>query len=355
MKITKLLLAAIVILLLISALPSGSASLTIDMSLPDVTMDEDMDALGEFNLHDYFSDDNSRIDFSSISGDNKIEVAIHGDGAVDFSAPKDWYGTEEVTFIASEGEQEISDTILVTVTPVNDPPLILMPIPDLPAFEEDTTLTDAINLNAHFQDVDNALTFSYSSEFIRVHIDDDGYVDIFAPDDWHGTEEVTFSASDGESDISDEVFIEVAPVNDAPKCAVNVLSISLKRDESPKILELEDYFTDVDDNSLTFELSGNHRINYEINTQKGQLILYAPQDWSGEEFITLKAKDLSGETSSMQIVVIASGNMDSSGQMFYLFGLVLALAISGVRLQMVGRKRSVKSPVKLGSYRFYKR
>ena len=152
------------------------------------------------------------------------------------------------------------------------------------------------------------------------------------------------------------MLIAVNPVNDAPRCTVNVLSVSLNRDDSATTLDLKDIFSDIDDayEDLTYEISGNNKINCELTPQKGQLTLHAPQDWSGEEFITLTVKDSSGETSSMQIVVITSQGVNSSGYMFYLLGLVLAFAITGVRLQMVGRKRNVRSPVKLSSYRNYK-
>lgn len=354
LKIRGFLLAIIAVLILTSAAsPIASADLTTKVSIPDVTMSEDEMALSKINLCDHFSNDKSQIHFSSMSADNKIEVTIHEDGSVDFSAPEDWYGTDEVTFIASDGEQQISDTILVMVEPANDPVLLLKPLSDI-AFEEDGGLEDALNLNAHFMDIDSALTFSYSSDSIIVKIDDNGYVDFSAPQDWYGKEKVIFFASDGEFKVSDEVLVTVRPVNDAPRCCVNFASIGLDSTKHPKTIELGDYFTDVDDEVLAYDIKGNDRIKAEINTQEGELILDAPEDWSGEEVITLSATDSSGETSSVQIVVIATRGPDSSGLVFYLFGLVLAVAISGVRLQIAGRKRTLKSPVKLSSYRHYK-
>jgi hypothetical protein len=354
LKISRLLLATITLLVLVSGvLPLASADLTTRAAIPDVIIAEDETAWGRINLYDHFSDDGGWLHFSSLSADNKIAVTINEDGSVDFSAPKDWYGKDEVTFIASNGQQQASDTILVTVEPINDPVLVLTPFPDI-TFKEDGGLKGAMNLNTHFQDIDSTMSFSYSSEFIMVKINDNGYVDFYAPNDWYGTEWVTFSASDGEFVATKEVLVTVTPENDAPRCCVNIASIGLNTDQRSITMELKDYFTDVDDDVLSYKIVGNQGIKAELNAEQGQLVLKAPEDWSGEEILTLTATDSSGEASSVQIVVIATRGTDSSGQVFYLLGLVLAVAIVGVRLQFAGRKRIQKSPVKLSNYRYYK-
>jgi hypothetical protein len=343
-----------VMLMVSAALPTASAKLTIKEQFDDIIMDEDETALSEINLYDHFSSDNNQMYFSATTADSKVQVIIHDDGSVDFSAPDDWYGTEEIVFTASDGEQEASATVIVRVRPVNDSPSLFEPLPDL-NFEEDDSIPAALDLNEYFQDIDSILDFSYSSDSIIVQISDEGQVDFSALKDWNGAEEVRFFASDGELLASDSVMVTVNPVNDAPRSKVNVASIGLNADESQKTLDLKAIFSDVDDEALTYEITGFRRVNCDIDSQNGRLILYAPEDWSGKEFLTLTARDPSGGSSSVQIVVIVTGGAGSSGQMFYLFGLILALVIAGVRLQVAGRKRPGKSPVKLGSYRHYKR
>ena len=354
MKIKRLHLAIITLFIMISGLlPIAQGELIVRQEIPDITMSEDETALGVINLYSHFSNDKEWLQFSFLSADNKIEVVIHDDGWVDFSAPKDWYGTDEVTFIASDGQQQASDTIFVKVEPVNDPVLLLSPLLDI-YFEEDGDLKGAFNLNTYFQDIDSILDFSYSSDSIIVQIDDEGYVDFYAPNDWYGTERVEFSASDGEYVVTEEVLVTVTSLNDAPRCKVNIASIGLNADQRSKVMELKNYFIDVDEEPLSYIIEGNRRINAELNAEQEQLILKAPEDWSGEEILTLTAKDSSGEASSVQIVVIATRGSDSSGQVFYLLGLGLAIVIAGVRLQLAGRRRSLKSPIKLSSYSHYK-
>jgi hypothetical protein len=326
---------------------------TITAPIIDVTIEEDETAQNEIDLDDYFSSDVSQISFASLSADNKVDVTIHEDGEVDFTAPSNWFGCEEVIFIASDGEQEISDTILVTVNPKNDAPQVLTPLPDLD-FNEDTVEFNALNLYNHFQDIDSSLSFSYTSEHVIVQINTDGSVDFSAPDDWNGAEEVTFSASDGELHVSDTMMVTVEPVNDPPTNKMVISAVCLKSDYEGKTLDLNDYFTDSDNELLTFQISGNKQIKAEVIPETGQMKLSVPEKWSGEEILTITASDSSGKSSSMQMVVIVTSQKDTSGYAFYLVGLVVALAVTGVRLQHAGRKRTIKSPVDLNSYRHYK-
>jgi hypothetical protein len=354
LKSARILLPVIaVFLLIVSLVPSASATLTLAEPIVDVDLVEDETAQAEIDLDNYFSSDISQISFSSVSADNKVDVTIQEDGAVDFTAPSNWFGSEEIIFIASDGEQEISDTIFVTVNAKNDAPQVLTPFSELD-FKEDTVKANALNLYDHFQDIDSSLSFSYTSEHVIVQINTDGSLDFSAPDNWNGAEEVTFSASDGEFHVSDALVVKVEPVNDSPTNKKVFTAVCLKSDYEGKILDLNDYFTDSDNELLTFQISGNKQIKAEAIPESGRMKLSVPEKWSGEEILTITATDSSGESSSMQMVVIVTSQRDTSGYAFYLVGLVVALAVTGARLQHAGRKRTIKSPVDLNSYRQYK-
>jgi hypothetical protein len=354
LKSARILLPAIAVLMLIvSLLPSASATLTLAEPIVDIDLAEDETARNKIDLNDYFSRDMSQISFSYVSSDNKVDVTIQEDGTVDFTAPSNWFGREEVIFIASDGEQEISDTIFVTVDAENDAPQVTTPLSDL-VFNEDTVKSNGLNLYNHFQDIDSSLLFSSTSEHVIVHINLDGSVDFSAPDDWNGAEEVTFSASDGDFKVSDAMIVTVEPVNDPPTNNRVFTSVCLKSDYEGKILNLNDYFTDSDNELLTYQISGNKRIIAEVIPESGHMKLSVPEKWSGEEILTITASDSSGKSSSIQMVVIVTSQRDTSGYAFYLVGLVVALAVTGVRLQQAGRKRTIKSPVDLNSYRHYK-
>lgn len=356
MKVFRLLLAFMVIISLVFAvLPSASASLTVKEPIEDITIDEDIAIEDKLNLDNHFSNGDGEISYSYSSSDNKIDIRINEDKSVDFSTPKDWFGAEEITFIATEGEQKVSDTVWVSIEPVNDAPELISPLLDPEAFLEDSKVQAVFNLNEHFLDIDSILSYSHSAENIIVTISNDGDVGFEAPLNWFGSEEVEFTASDGEHDISDTVLVTVNPVNDDPVLDVNLESISLNGDSRTNTLELTKLFSDVEDEELTFQVTGSSKIKIEIIKETGQLKLEAPEDWNGKELITVTATDSQGASQSLQFVVVTTKGTDySQGPIFYLTGLVLAIGIAGVRLQVAGRKRVIKSPVKLESYRHFK-
>ncbi|UCC93325.1 MAG: VCBS repeat-containing protein, partial [Thermoplasmata archaeon] len=93
-----------------------------------------------------------------------------------------------------------------------------MPDPDM---MEDTSDSEWLNLTTAFGDPDgDSLTWSVGSvpQHLTVTIDHEtGTVTIVPEADWNGAENVTFVASDGELQVSQEVEVIVHPVNDAPK------------------------------------------------------------------------------------------------------------------------------------------
>jgi len=92
------------------------------LPIPDITFKEDSILDHALYLPDYFEDpDAEELLFSH--DQEMLEIEIEERGWVNFKAKRDWFGTEEVTFRASDTHQAIAeDIILVTVLPVNDAP-----------------------------------------------------------------------------------------------------------------------------------------------------------------------------------------------------------------------------------------
>jgi parallel beta-helix repeat protein len=87
------------------------------------------------------------------------------------------------------------------------------------AIKEDHTDHSTINLFRWFKDKNNdPMLFSYKgSDNIKVYIYQGNGTVILIPDkDWSGQETLTFTASDGIFELSDNVTITVIPVNDPP-------------------------------------------------------------------------------------------------------------------------------------------
>lgn len=87
------------------------------------------------NLNDIFYDpvEFDPLEFSKL-GDVNLDAVIGADGNLNITPPENWNGAESITFYASDGQAQISDTLLVIVEPVNDPPILNHTAPQV-AFE----------------------------------------------------------------------------------------------------------------------------------------------------------------------------------------------------------------------------
>ncbi|UCG70719.1 MAG: hypothetical protein JSV09_06875, partial [Thermoplasmata archaeon] len=122
--------------------------------IPDVVFYEDEYISHRFNVNDFFSDRDGDALFFTY-GHKHVQVLIHENGSVDFSADENWYGIENITIRATDTTGAlVEDIITVTVLPVNDPPQITQ-IPDQEGFVGATWVLD---LRSYVHDHDNNIS-----------------------------------------------------------------------------------------------------------------------------------------------------------------------------------------------------
>ncbi len=155
--------------------------------------------------------------------------------------------TGQFTLTASDGQggQTASDSIFVTVTPVNDQPIVFSPLPDI-TFDEDGYHDGLTDLNLFFRDVDNpVLEFTSVSDNPSILVNIVGSaVNISALPNANGQSNVTFTASDGELNVSDLILVTVNPLNDAP--VVSPIDPVVFDEDNQTTINLAQYVTDVD-------------------------------------------------------------------------------------------------------------
>jgi len=278
--------------------------------IPDATFDEDGSHSGTF-LDDYVTDpDNIPAEMTwTYTGDTDVIVDIDpSTHEVVFTAPTNWNGSNEVTFTAKDsGESSGSDTITVTVNPVNDPPVV-DPIPDV-SFDEDGSHSE-IELDDYVSDIDNTdddITWTFTdSDNIIVYVDiaSGRRANFMALPDWNGSEIITFTAKDpGELSDNYSITVTVNAVNDAPAVYI-APDVSFDEDSSDTI-DLDDYVTDPDNTAaeMTWTYTGNTDVTVDIKPTTHVVTFAAPANWNGGETITFTAKD-PGELSGSDSVTI---------------------------------------------------
>jgi hypothetical protein len=127
-------------------------------TIPPRSFDEDTTLLATYDLSQYFSDrENDTITYS-MTGGVHVKANITG-SMVTLYADKDWFGSEQVKFVATEEDQSTnSNVVTITVNAVNDAP-VLSALNDLTFVEG-----DYINVNATATDADrDTVGITYSA------------------------------------------------------------------------------------------------------------------------------------------------------------------------------------------------
>lgn len=98
--------------------------------MPDVSFSEGTTDRGAYKLTDYFAEPAGGLLFWSV-GNSHIGVVIQANGSVDLTSPLGWWGTESVTFRATDSQGALQeDTVRITVIHVDRAPSFL-PVPEI--------------------------------------------------------------------------------------------------------------------------------------------------------------------------------------------------------------------------------
>ncbi|MDD5133750.1 MAG: tandem-95 repeat protein, partial [Candidatus Nanoarchaeia archaeon] len=278
-------------------------------TIPPVQMYEDMPetAKPQIDLDNYVNDvDNTPAEMHwTISSDKPeiVDAIINADNTLSYDLAQDYFGHATLTVTACDLENACdSETIFVTVVPMNDAPIVNILVTDI-NFDEDTTYTTTWSLNdpTILQDVDNILneiTWTYSgNNFVQVKINNDKTITFTAPANWNGgPETITFTATDiGNLFGSDSITVTVNPVNDAPVLD-DIHDIIFDEDTNYTITNIDSYVSDVEDSfdQLEWSASGNVNIAVEFN-KVAKTIKFVPNaNWFGQEDITIRVTDSDG-------------------------------------------------------------
>lgn len=260
-----------------------------------------------------------RLDHYVIDPDNsdaEINWAVHGNKNLNVNfdtsrvatiTPYDenWYGSETITFVASDpGQLKDSTSTTFTINNINDPPIIL---PMGNRTTNEGAKFDPINLDNFVIDSDNSVEQISWQVAGNVHL---GYEIInriltVAPldHDWAGNEWLIIIASDlgGLSD-SLKVLFTVIPVNDPPKVSSIAGQQQFLGDDFTPI-NLDDYVTDPDhrDDELTWSYRGNNNLLVSL-TNRTATISRSNTNWIGSEMIVFIAADPLGAKDSTSVL-----------------------------------------------------
>ncbi|SCZ48875.1 hypothetical protein SAMN05216279_1385 [Pseudomonas oryzihabitans] len=230
------------------------------------------------------------------------QVALSGNVAT-FKPPADWNGSTSFTYRAqdSAGAWSATATVQITVTPVNDAPVV-----------QDATLTTAEDtpgsLELSATDIDSPAPSRF--EIVTVPPAAAGTAAIqgktlsFTPaPDWNGSTALSYRAQDdaGAWSAPATIRISVTPVNDAPVAQQKTLALDEDTQASVQLTA-----TDVDSPTPTvFDLIALPPASVGQVTLAGATATFKPaKDWNGTTQFTYRAQDTAGAWSSPAAVAV---------------------------------------------------
>ena len=270
-----------------------------EINLPQMfTFNEDEELT--LNFISYIEDEDGDDLTLDVFGNENINIQIDEDNSVTFTNyNQDWNGMEEnIIFSVSDGEFLIEQEISVTVIPINDPPILN--ITEDFEFDEEGSLTTnfATFITQTYGESEELILSATNSSHIDVQItlyyDDITFESSI--ENWFGTENITFSLSDGEFTVNQTIPITVNPVNDMS--IASDITVETNEDIPVEIILTG---SDADGDDLTFEV-----IDAPINGTYESNIYTPTENYFGTDSFTYRAFDgeLYSEIATVSITII---------------------------------------------------
>ena len=244
-------------------------------------------------------------------------------------------GTTTITVTVSDGEIAVSDTFLLTVGAVNDPPVI-SGLPDV-TFNEDESTT--LQLDQFVQDADHdSSQINWSAAIlggestssldktssqpknVTITIDGSTRIATFqSAQNFFGSGiQAVFTATDpGGLTDKDTITVNVLPVNDPPQFLIPLPPVELIQGQhyAIPIILLWAIVEDVDDpdSTLTWSIEESAHITGGVNDDS--VWAQAGTDWTGTETLTITVSD--GELSDstpLVVTIVAPAGIEDRGR-----------------------------------------
>ena len=270
-------------------------------SIPDIIIFEDSSD-STLNLYDYVSDvDNDKDELRfEVSYYKNVNVVIND--KVEIIPPADWSGVDTLIFTAFDPSGAYStDTVVVTVIPVNDSPKIVN-LGNF-TFNEDDSLT--IYLNQFAYDIDDSITELkweiYGGENISFLLSDSSVI-FRSVLDWNGKEDFTFILTDT-AGLKDSTVIDISvrDINDPPVIVFEDTTFVINEDDTIKV-SYKDWAYDADNDEINWEFRESENIKIRVDNINKDVVFVPIKDFFGKDSIKVIAFDSRGGIDSGMVI-----------------------------------------------------
>ncbi len=208
-------------------------------AIADLTVAEDIDIRNNYAvLNNVFTDpDGDDLTFTVDNTNTSLLTAtIDAGDNLDLSFAANANGTALLTLNANDGNgAAVNDAFNVTVSAVNDAPVVAIAIADLTVAEDAAAINNHAALNSIFTDPDgDDLTFTVDNTntgLVTATIDSEDNLDLSFAANANGTALLTLNANDGNGTAVNDAFnVTVNAVNDPPS-AISLSNTTIAENE----------------------------------------------------------------------------------------------------------------------------
>ncbi|MEL6105422.1 MAG: tandem-95 repeat protein [Planctomycetota bacterium] len=276
---------------LVSVKPINDAPFVVS-PVTDQTVDEDNGAT-VIDLAGVFADiDSGELSLSVVSGDESLVSATILGTQLIFETVPDANGTTLVTVTANDGELEVANAFSVTVSPINDAPIVVSPVSN--QFINEDAPPQVIDLDGVFADIDSSgliLDASSSNEaLLTVGLVGTQLTLTLIPDA-SGEAAVSLTADDGELSANSSFLVSVAPLNDAPFVVSPIADQTVDEDNGTTVIDLAGVFADIDSSDLNVSVVSSDESLVSATIEGTQLTFETVPDANGTTLVTVTATD----------------------------------------------------------------
>ena len=223
-----------------------------------------------------------------------VVISTEG-GVITLMGDENWFGSEELMLVVSDGE--LKDTLYwdVIVTPVNDAPELAL-LPDTLFNEDETIIIDVHELEKYASDIEtDAADLKWQvKRFGKVRAFYNGVnIRCTASPDWYGTDSLELTVSDGELSASRIWIVHVLPVNDAPNWEKKGIRRSFLEDDTLHLAKQDLYKLVRDPETPAEDLTWTMipAPDLKLEETDSEYLLHAEENWYGSSSVKIAIYD----------------------------------------------------------------
>ena len=238
--------------------------------------------------------DNAMNELSVTATTTNTELGMTlSDKEISFTPDENYFGQGVVTVTVSDGDKQSSLSFNVTITNINDEPVLLT--------ESHQTLTEDTPLTLTLAAVDldgDALTYSILGTRLGVSATITGAELTITPDEnFNGSSSLTVIVSDGIADRGTAISLTVTPENDEP--VLDAITNRSFEQASGATIALSG--SDVDGDALSFSVESLNPELVTATVEGSTLVLAAADEFNGSATISVSVTD--GELSDTKTFI----------------------------------------------------